>query len=48
MFGSYIYINMSLMRLFGDRVPGFTPEAVDLQYFGKRFSDLANTLTIPD
>ncbi|MBA3743886.1 PEP-utilizing enzyme [Sporichthya sp.] len=34
MFGSYIYINMSLMRLFGVRVPGFTPEAVDLQYFG--------------
>jgi pyruvate,water dikinase len=33
-FGSYIYINMSLMRLFGVRVPGFTPEAVDLQYFG--------------
>lgn len=34
MFGSYIYINMSLMRLFGVRTPGFTPEAVDLQYFG--------------
>ncbi|MGQ0467402.1 MAG: PEP-utilizing enzyme [Sporichthyaceae bacterium] len=33
-FGSYIYINMSFMRLFGVRVPGFTPEAVDLQYFG--------------
>jgi pyruvate,water dikinase len=33
-YGSYIYINMSLMRLFGVRVPGFTPEAVDLQYFG--------------
>ncbi|MFI5613685.1 PEP-utilizing enzyme [Amycolatopsis sp. NPDC051903] len=33
-FGSYLYINMSLMRLFGVRVPGMTPEAVDLQYFG--------------
>ncbi len=33
-FGSYVYINMSFMRLFGVRVPGFTPEAVDLQYFG--------------
>ncbi|MGQ0625626.1 MAG: PEP-utilizing enzyme [Sporichthyaceae bacterium] len=33
-FGSYIFINMSLMRLFGVRVPGFSPEAVDLQYFG--------------
>lgn len=33
-FGSYVYINMSLMRLFGVRVPGFTPELVDLQYFG--------------
>src|SRR5437764_2946336 len=25
---------MSLMRLFGVRVPGFSPEAVDFQYFG--------------
>ncbi|HEX3611476.1 MAG TPA: PEP-utilizing enzyme [Sporichthyaceae bacterium] len=33
-FSGYIYINMSLMRLFGVRVPGFSPEAVDLQYFG--------------
>jgi Phosphoenolpyruvate synthase/pyruvate phosphate dikinase len=33
-FGSYLYINMSLMRLFGVRVPGMGAEAVDLQYFG--------------
>lgn len=33
-FGSYLYLNMSLMRLFGVRVPGMSPEAVDLQYFG--------------
>ena len=33
-FDSYLYINMSLMRLFGVRVPGMGPEAVDLQYFG--------------
>ena len=33
-FGGYLFLNMSLMRLFGVRVPGFTPEAVDLQYFG--------------
>ncbi|MFD4250026.1 PEP-utilizing enzyme [Amycolatopsis thermoflava] len=33
-FGSYLYINMSLMRLFGIRVPGMGAEAVDLQYFG--------------
>ena len=33
-FGSYLYINMSLMRLFGIRVPGMSAEAVDLQYFG--------------
>lgn len=33
-FGSYLYINMSLMRLFGVRVPGMSPDAVDLQYFG--------------
>lgn len=34
-FGSYLYINMSLMRLFGIRVPGMSAEAVDLQYFGE-------------
>jgi len=33
-FGGYLFINMSLMRLVGVRVPGFSPEAVDLQYFG--------------
>src|SRR5580704_2665068 len=33
-FGSYLYINMSLMRLFGVRVPGMGADAVDLQYFG--------------
>lgn len=33
-FGSYLYINMSLMRVFGVRVPGMSAEAVDLQYFG--------------
>lgn len=33
-FGGYLYINMSLMRLFGVRVPGMGAEAVDLQYFG--------------
>jgi pyruvate,water dikinase len=33
-FNGYLYLNMSLMRLFGVRVPGFSPEAVDLQYFG--------------
>ncbi len=33
-FEGYLYINMSLMRLIGVRVPGFSPEAVDLQYFG--------------
>ena len=33
-FGGFLFINMSLMRLFGVRVPGFSPEAVDFQYFG--------------
>ena len=33
-FGSYLYINMSLMRLFGVRVPGMSAAAVNLQYFG--------------
>ena len=33
-FGGYLYLNMSLTRLFGVRMPGMTPEQVDLQYFG--------------
>jgi pyruvate,water dikinase len=34
-FGGYLYINMSVTRLFGVRTPGLTPEMVDLQYFGE-------------
>ncbi|MBA2282985.1 MAG: phosphoenolpyruvate-utilizing protein [Acidimicrobiia bacterium] len=33
-FGGYLYLNMSLTRIFGARMPGLTPEQVDLQYFG--------------
>jgi rifampicin phosphotransferase len=33
-FGGYLFLNMSLSRLFGARFPGLTPEQVDLQYFG--------------
>jgi pyruvate,water dikinase len=33
-FGGYLYLNMSLTRLFGVRMPGMTPEMVDFQYFG--------------
>ncbi len=33
-FGGYVFLNMSLTRLFGQRMPGMTPEQVDLQYFG--------------
>jgi len=33
-FGSYLFLNMSITRLFGVRCPGMTPELVDLQYFG--------------
>ena len=32
--GGYMFLNMSLTRLFGARFPGLTPEQVDLQYFG--------------
>lgn len=32
--GGYMYLNMSMTRLFGARFPGLTPEQVDLQYFG--------------
>lgn len=34
-FGGYLYLNMSLTRLFGVRMPGMTPEQVDFQYFGE-------------
>src|SRR4051812_13940930 len=33
-FGGYLYLNMSLTRLYGVRTPGLTPEMVDFQYFG--------------
>ncbi len=33
-FGGYLYLNMSCTRVFGVRMPGMTPEIVDLQYFG--------------
>ena len=33
--GGYMYLNMSLTRLFGVRFPGLTPEMVDFQYFGE-------------
>jgi pyruvate,water dikinase len=33
-FGGYLYLNMSMTRLYGVRCPGLTPEIVDFQYFG--------------
>ena len=33
-FGGYLYLNMSLTRIYGVRMPGLTPEIVDFQYFG--------------
>ncbi len=33
-FGGYFFLNMSATRIFGVRMPGMTPEMVDLQYFG--------------
>ena len=34
-FGGYLYLNMSISRLFGVRCPGMTPEMVDQQYYGE-------------
>src|SRR5579884_3337635 len=34
-FGGYLYLNMSMTRIFGVRAPGMTPEMVDFQYFGE-------------
>lgn len=33
-FGGYFYLNMSLARIYGVRMPGMTPEMVDQQYYG--------------
>ncbi|RPI11821.1 MAG: phosphoenolpyruvate-utilizing protein, partial [Actinobacteria bacterium] len=33
-FGGYLYLNMSMTRLYGLRTPGLSPEIVDFQYFG--------------
>ena len=33
-FGGYMYLNMSLTRIYGVRMPGMTPELVDFTYFG--------------
>ena len=33
-FGGYMYLNMSLTRIYGVRMPGMTPEIVDFTYFG--------------
>ncbi|MDQ3146957.1 MAG: PEP-utilizing enzyme [Actinomycetota bacterium] len=33
-FGGYCYLNVSLSRVFGARVPGLTPEAIDFSFFG--------------
>jgi pyruvate,water dikinase len=45
-FGGYLYLNMSLSRIFGVRMPGMTPDMVDEQYFGdlsgiRRYADEA-------
>ena len=33
-FGGYVYINMSVARVIGVRIPGLTPEAIDAAFFG--------------
>jgi len=33
-FGGYVFLNMSTTRVYGVRMPGWSPEMVDLQYFG--------------
>lgn len=34
-YGGYLFLNMSMTRLYGLRFPGLTPEQVDFQYFGE-------------
>ena len=33
-FGGYVYINASVARVIGVRIPGLTPEAIDASFFG--------------
>jgi phosphohistidine swiveling domain-containing protein len=33
-FGGYCYLNVSLSRIFGARVPGLTPQDIDFSFFG--------------
>lgn len=35
-FGGYCYLNVSLSRIFGVRVPGLTPEMIDRTFFGEQ------------
>ena len=35
-FGGYCYLNVSVSRIFGVRVPGLTPELVDFSLFGEQ------------
>lgn len=35
-FGGYAYLNVSVSRIFGARVPGLTPELVDFSLFGEQ------------
>ncbi|QAY62287.1 phosphoenolpyruvate-utilizing protein [Xylanimonas allomyrinae] len=35
-FGGYAYLNVSVTRIFGARVPGMSPEAVDQTFFGSQ------------
>jgi pyruvate,water dikinase len=34
-FGGYVYINVSVNRVIGVRIPGMTPEAIDASFFGE-------------
>src|SRR3954468_1384963 len=35
-FGGYCYLNVSISRIFGVRVPGLTPELIDFTFFGEQ------------
>ena len=43
-FGGYLYLNLSLIRVYGVRMPGMTPEMADVQYLG----DLPGVLSYAD
>ncbi|MDA3644180.1 phosphoenolpyruvate-utilizing protein [Saccharopolyspora indica] len=47
-FGGYAYLNVSITRIFGARVPGLSPEAIDATFFGAEAASAPPYVPGPD